>query len=87
MLHKRNGVLPEALLNFVIRLGWSHGNDEVISREQMVEWFDFDHVGTTSGVWNPDKLHVAQPAVAQAAAPGGGGRAGSWPSWPPGACR
>ncbi|MGZ3458500.1 MAG: glutamate--tRNA ligase [Archangium sp.] len=56
MLHKRNGVLPEALLNYVIRLGWSHGNDEVISREQMVEWFDFDHVGSTSGVWSPDKL-------------------------------
>lgn len=56
MLHARNGILPEALNNFVVRLGWSHGNDEVISREQMVEWFDFDHVGTTSGVWNPDKL-------------------------------
>jgi len=56
MLHKRTGVLPEALLNFVIRLGWSHGNDEVISRQQMLEWFDFEHVGTTSGVWNPEKL-------------------------------
>jgi glutamyl-tRNA synthetase len=43
-------------LNFVVRLGWSHGNDEVISRQQMIEWFGFDHVGTTSGVWNPEKL-------------------------------
>ena len=49
-------MLPEALLNFVVRLGWCHGNDEVISREQMIEWFDFDHVGSTSGVWNPEKL-------------------------------
>jgi glutamyl-tRNA synthetase len=56
MLHARTGILPEALLNFVVRLGWSHGNDEVISRDQMIEWFDFDHVGTTSGVWNPEKL-------------------------------
>ncbi len=56
MLHKRNGMLPEALLNFVVRLGWSHGNDETISVAQMIEWFDFDHVGTTSGVWNPEKL-------------------------------
>jgi glutamyl-tRNA synthetase len=56
MLHKANGILPEALLNFVIRLGWSHGNDEVISRQQMEEWFDFKDVGSTSGVWNPDKL-------------------------------
>ncbi|MGZ6076794.1 MAG: glutamate--tRNA ligase [Myxococcaceae bacterium] len=56
MLHKRNGILPEALLNFIVRLGWSHGNDEIISREQMVQWFGFDHVGSTSGVWNPEKL-------------------------------
>ncbi|RKI47907.1 glutamate--tRNA ligase [Corallococcus sp. AB004] len=56
MLHKRTGIMQEALLNFVIRLGWSHGNDEVITREQMVEWFDFDGVGSTSGVWNPEKL-------------------------------
>ena len=56
MLHARNGILPEALLNFIVRLGWSHGDDEVISREQMIEWFDFEHVGSTSGVWNPDKL-------------------------------
>jgi len=56
LLHKRNGVLPEALLNFVVRLGWSHGNDEVISVDQMKQWFDFDHVGTTSGIWSPDRL-------------------------------
>ncbi|RKG93381.1 glutamate--tRNA ligase [Corallococcus terminator] len=56
MLHASTGILPEGLLNFVIRLGWSHGNDEVISREQMVEWFDFDGVGSTSGVWDPVKL-------------------------------
>jgi glutamyl-tRNA synthetase len=56
MLHARTGILPEALLNFVVRLGWSHGDDEVMSIAQMTEWFDFAGVGTTSGVWNPDKL-------------------------------
>jgi glutamyl-tRNA synthetase len=56
MLHRQNGILPEALLNFIVRLGWSHGNDEVISVEQMKAWFDFEHVGTTSGVWNSEKL-------------------------------
>jgi glutamyl-tRNA synthetase len=56
MLHAKTGVLPEALLNFVVRLGWGHGNDEVITLPQMIEWFGFDHVGTTSGVWNPEKL-------------------------------
>lgn len=56
MIHRANGILPEALNNFVVRLGWSHGDAEVISREEMISWFDFDHVGSTSGVWNPDKL-------------------------------
>ncbi len=56
ILHRSNGILPEALVNFIVRLGWSHGNDEVISREQMVAWFGFDHVGSTSGIWNPEKL-------------------------------
>ena len=56
MLHARNGILPEALLNFIVRLGWSHGDDEIFSRERMIAWFDLEHVGSTSGVWNPDKL-------------------------------
>lgn len=56
MAHKKNGVHPEALNNFIVRLGWGHGNDEVISREQQLEWFSFEHVGATSGVWNPEKL-------------------------------
>ncbi len=56
MLHRQNGILPEALLNFIVRLGWSHGNDEVLSLDQMKEWFDFEQVGTTSGVWNSEKL-------------------------------
>jgi glutamyl-tRNA synthetase len=56
MLHRSQGILPEALVNFIVRLGWSHGNDEVFSRAHLVEWFGFDHVGSTSGVWNPEKL-------------------------------
>jgi glutamyl-tRNA synthetase len=56
MLHQRSGILPEALLNFVVRLGWAHGDDEVIPRDRQLEWFDFAQVGSTSGVWNPDKL-------------------------------
>jgi glutamyl-tRNA synthetase len=56
MVHRKNGILPHALLNFVIRLGWSHGNDELFTREQMIEMFDFAHVGHSSGVWNPEKL-------------------------------
>ncbi|MFL5319367.1 MAG: glutamate--tRNA ligase [Myxococcaceae bacterium] len=54
--HQKNGILPEALNNFVIRLGWSHGDEEVIPREKQIEWFDFKDCGSTSGVWNPEKL-------------------------------
>ncbi|MGN6355904.1 MAG: glutamate--tRNA ligase [Novosphingobium sp.] len=39
------GVLPEALFNYLLRLGWGHGDDEIISREQAVEWFDIGDVG------------------------------------------
>ncbi len=56
MVHKAAGILPEALLNFVVRLGWSHGDDEFIPREKQLEWFDLSQVGSTSGVWNPEKL-------------------------------
>jgi glutamyl-tRNA synthetase len=56
MKHKENGILPHALLNFIARLGWSHGNDETFTREQLIEKFDFEHVGSSNGVWNPGKL-------------------------------
>lgn len=56
MNHKKNGILPEALLNYVVRLGWSHGDEEIIPVQKQVEWFDFDAVGATSGKWDPEKL-------------------------------
>ena len=39
------GILPEALFNYLLRLGWGHGDDEIISRDQAVEWFNITHVG------------------------------------------
>jgi glutamyl-tRNA synthetase len=39
------GYLPEAVANYLLRLGWGHGDDEIISREQAIHWFDLDHVG------------------------------------------
>ncbi len=56
MVHKKNGILPHALLNFVARIGWSHGNDELFTREQLIALFDLADVGTTNGLWNPEKL-------------------------------
>jgi glutamyl-tRNA synthetase len=53
------GILPEALSNYLLRLGWGHGDDEIISREQAVEWFDIDHVGKSPSRFDLKKLeHV-----------------------------
>ncbi len=50
------GYLPEAMLNYLARLGWSHGDDELFSREQMVQWFDGQHLSKSPAQWDPAKL-------------------------------
>ncbi len=50
------GFLPEALNNYLLRLGWSHGDDEIISREQAIEWFDLDAVGKGAARFDMAKL-------------------------------
>ena len=50
------GFLPEAVSNYLLRLGWGHGDDEIISREQAVEWFDLDHVGKSPSRFDFKKL-------------------------------
>jgi glutamyl-tRNA synthetase len=50
------GVLPEALNNYLLRLGWGHGDDEIISREQAIDWFDIDHVGRSPSRFDFKKL-------------------------------
>ncbi len=50
------GVLPEALFNYLLRLGWGHGDDEIISRDQAVEWFDIAHVGKGASRFDLAKL-------------------------------
>lgn len=50
------GVLPEALFNYLLRLGWGHGDDEIISREQAIEWFDIAHVGKSPSRFDLAKL-------------------------------
>lgn len=54
--YRENGYLPHALINFLARMGWSHGDDEIFTRAQLLEWFDFDSIGRSGGVWNKDKL-------------------------------
>jgi glutamyl-tRNA synthetase len=54
--YREQGYLPEALLNYLARLGWSHGNDEIFSRDQLVDWFDLAHVSQSAAQFNPEKL-------------------------------
>ena len=50
------GMLPEAVDNYLLRLGWGHGDDEIISRERAIEWFDLDHVGKSPSRFDFKKL-------------------------------
>src|SRR4029453_11741733 len=50
------GLLPEAVFNYLLRLGWGHGDDEIISRDQAIEWFDLDHVGQSPSRFDFKKL-------------------------------
>ncbi|HMG47415.1 MAG TPA: glutamate--tRNA ligase [Allosphingosinicella sp.] len=50
------GILPEALSNYLLRLGWGHGDEEIISREDAVRWFDLDHVGRSPSRFDLKKL-------------------------------
>lgn len=54
--YEREGYMPEAVLNYLARLGWSHGDAEVFTKEQFVEWFDLDHLGKSPAQHNPEKL-------------------------------
>ena len=56
MAYKDMGYLPHALINYLARLGWSFGDQEIFSIEELIEKFSLDSVGTSSGVFNPDKL-------------------------------
>ncbi len=56
MQYKEDGFLPDAMVNYLARLGWSHGDEEVFSREQLVEWFDLRHVSKSAARWDPEKL-------------------------------
>lgn len=54
--YKEMGYLPAALNNYLLRLGWSHGNDEIISKEQAIKWFDIDGLGKSPARIDFDKM-------------------------------
>jgi glutamyl-tRNA synthetase len=54
--YRDRGFLPDAMLNYLVRLGWSHGDQEVFSRDEMIRLFDLDAVNTAASRFNPEKL-------------------------------
>jgi glutamyl-tRNA synthetase len=68
--YDEDGFLPEALVNYLARLGWAHGDEEVFAVEQFVEWFDLGHISRSPAQFNPEKalwlnqqyLKKAEPA-------------------------
>ncbi|NPA15751.1 MAG: glutamate--tRNA ligase, partial [Deferribacteres bacterium] len=56
LAYRDEGYLPEALFNFLVRLGWSHGDREIFSKEELIELFTLEGVGRSPAVFNPDKL-------------------------------
>jgi glutamyl-tRNA synthetase len=57
MQYDENGYLPEAVLNYLARLGWSHGDEEVFNMEQFCSWFDLDHITSSAAQFNTEKLN------------------------------
>lgn len=68
--YKDLGYLPEALVNYLARLGWSHGDQEVFSAKELVEKFTFENVGKAAAVFNPEKLLWLNHHYIQQADPG-----------------
>lgn len=56
MAYKDMGYLPDAMVNYLVRLGWSHGDQELFSRQELINKFSWDHVQKSAAVFNPDKL-------------------------------
>ena len=54
--YRDEGYLPDAMVNYLARLGWSHGDDEIFSREQFLDWFNLDHLGASAGRFDEAKL-------------------------------
>lgn len=90
--YREQGYLPEALRNYLVRLGWSHGDQEIFSLEEMIEHFDLAQVGKSASVFNPEKLdwlnaeymrklpttRLAEELVPRLAARGYKAEAGPW---------
>jgi len=63
------GFLPEALINYLVRLGWSHGDQEFFTRDELIEVFDLENIGKSAGVFDLDKLQAVNAEHIMAASP------------------
>lgn len=57
MEYDKQGYLPEAMINYLARLGWSHGDEEIFNREQLIDWFDTRNLSKSAAQWDPKKLN------------------------------
>jgi glutamyl-tRNA synthetase len=76
--YRDQGYLPEALLNYLVRLGWSHGDQEIFSMDEMIELFDLGDVNRAASTFNPDKLLWLNQHWLKASAPQRVGEALAW---------
>ncbi len=56
LAYKEMGYLPEAIVNYLARLGWSHGDQEIFTKDEMIEYFSIENIGKSAAVFNPEKL-------------------------------
>ncbi len=67
--YRDQGILPDALINFLVRLGWSYGDQEFFTREELIEKFSFENIGRSAGIFNPEKLLALNADHIKAASP------------------
>lgn len=65
--YRKEGYLPDALINYMVRLGWSHGDQEIFTREEMITHFSFEHVGKKAAIFDYAKLEWVNSVYMQAA--------------------
>lgn len=68
--YREMGFLPEAMINYLVRLGWSHGDQEFFTREELIEVFNLEAIGRAAGVFDPEKLLALNADHIKAAPPG-----------------
>jgi len=69
LAYRDMGYLPDAMINYLARLGWSHGDQEIFSREELIEHFSFDSVNTSAAIFDGDKLSWVNEQYIQSTQP------------------